>query len=122
MSQVLWKNMPSLFVVIFGFCLKSPAFAGNFHESLQANTICSAESIPSKIVIFEVPDDDGFFKTNLGLCRAISIDEQGTSTLFPVAQCLDENNKQFTFFFGGWLNMLSVKLSESEEDEDLLCR
>jgi hypothetical protein len=98
--------------------------AVTFHDSLQAGVVCSSEGHPVKFEIFEAPAaDDGFFKVSDGLCRALPLDEDDGSTLFPVALCLNNREQEFTMFFGGWLNMLTVKFKdESDENSDLLCR
>lgn len=98
--------------------------ASEFHESLQAEVICSSEHYPLKFEILEPPAaEDGFFKVSDGLCRAIPIDPQDGSTLFPVAYCLNSNGTEFTLFFGGWLNMLTAQFSDqTDDDHQLFCK
>ncbi|NBW82143.1 hypothetical protein EBR21_10370 [bacterium] len=99
--------------------------AANFHESLQPGVVCSSENYPVKFEILELPQqEDGFFKVSDGLCRALNLDEpDDTSTLFPVARCIDSRQTEFTLYFGGWLNMLTARFSDnSAEKQDLICR
>ena len=101
-----------------------PVNAEDFHESLQGGVICSADGNPVKFEILERPTHaDGFFKVSEGLCRALVVDQNETSTLFPVAFCMDAGGAEFTLFFGGWLNMLTVKFKDDPKgDRDLICR
>lgn len=116
-------RLRSVFILTL-LSLPAPGYAANFHESLQAGVICSSEDYPVKFEIFESPSiDDGFFKVSDGLCRALPMNDDETSTLFPVALCLNNREQEFTLFFGGWLNMLSLKFkNESDGENELLCR
>jgi hypothetical protein len=113
----------SVLILTLG-AVSPPAFAAIFHESLQAGVICSAEDHPVKFEILERPvHEDGFFKVSDGLCRALALDPDESSTLFPVAFCMDSSGAEFTLFFGGWLNMLTAKFKdESSQNQDLICR
>jgi hypothetical protein len=114
----------SVLVLTLGL-LSGTGIAASFHESLQPGVVCSSENYPVKFEILERPLlDDGFFKVSDGLCRAVNLDEtDDTSTLFPVARCMDSRQTEFTLYFGGWLNMLTAKFTDnSDEKKDLICR
>jgi hypothetical protein len=104
--------------------LSTTARAAEFHESLQAGVVCSAENNPLKFEILETPvHEDGFFKVSEGLCRALAVDPDEGSTLIPVALCMDSRGAEFTLLYGGWLNMLTVKFREDTgSQDDLICR
>ncbi|MFZ9520569.1 MAG: hypothetical protein ACO3A4_08845 [Silvanigrellaceae bacterium] len=114
----------SVLVLTLGL-LSGTGIAASFHESLQPGVVCSSENYPVKFEILERPVlEDGFFKVSDGLCRALNLEaDDETSTLFPVAHCMDSRQTEFTLYFGGWLNMLTAKFSDSaSEKEDLVCR
>lgn len=113
----------SVLVLTLGV-FSATAVAESFHESLQAGVVCSSENYPVKFEILEPPfSTDGFFKVSDGLCRAVNVDPHEGSTLFPVAYCMSSNEVEFTLFFGGWLDMLTARFSDSTNDnEELICR
>ncbi|MEY4064313.1 MAG: hypothetical protein RIR26_521 [Pseudomonadota bacterium] len=108
--------------LIITLLLCNSAWGAEFHDSLRAGVICSSEDNPVKLEILEPPAEDGFFQITGGLCKALAIEPDGNSTLFPVANCLLENEQQFSFFFGGWLDMLTAHFDEKDEGTDLICR
>lgn len=108
--------------LIITLAVSSAAVASEFHDSLQAGVICSSDVNPIKFEITESPAPDGFFNISTGLCKAVTLDPDEQSTLFTVGHCLLESGEQFSFMFGGWLNMLSVRFDEKSEEDDLYCR
>jgi hypothetical protein len=113
------RTRSALIITLF---LCNSASGSEFHDSLQSGVVCSSEENPVKIEILEAPSEDGFFQISAGLCKALEIETDGNSTLFPVAHCLLEDERQFTFFFGGWLDMLTAHFSEKDQATDLICR
>lgn len=108
--------------LIITLVASSAASASDFHESLRADVICSSEANPTKLEILENPASDGFFNVSGGLCKALPMDSEEPSTLFPVAHCMMEEGQQFSFMFGGWLNMLTIHFEQKSEEFDLFCR
>jgi hypothetical protein len=108
--------------LIITLAASSAAAASEFHESLQAGTACSSEKNDTSFEILDSPAFDGFFNVSNGLCKAYPIDSDETETLFPVGHCLLQDGQKFTFMFGGWLNMLTVRFDHNDENRDLFCR
>lgn len=100
----------------------SVAGASEFHESLQAGKTCSSEKNQTRFEILEGPASDGRFNVSKGVCRAYPINPDEKATLFSVGHCLLQDGQQFTFMFGGWLNMLTVRFDQNDENHDLFCR
>jgi len=108
--------------LIITLAASSAAAASEFHESLQAGTACSSEKNDTYFEILDSPAFDGFFNVSNGLCRAFPIDPDEKATLFSVGHCLLRDGQKFTFMFGGWLNMLTVRFDHNDENQDLFCR
>ncbi len=109
-------------VLIITLAAANSAVASDFHESLMPGVICSSEHNPLKFQILEGPEFDGFFRISEGLCKALPIDTEESSTLFAVGHCLTNEGQQFAFMFGGWLNMLTVQFDEKDDIQELFCR
>lgn len=100
----------------------SAARAAEFHDSLQAGTACSSKKNQTHFEILDSPAFDGRFNVSKGVCRAYPINPDEKATLFSVGHCLLQDGQQFTFMFGGWLNMLTVRFDQNDENQDLFCR
>jgi hypothetical protein len=109
-------------VLITLLLLSQEAAMAEFHDSLRAGLMCSSEASDLKFQILEPPDSDGFFKVESGLCKADHLSPDDSSTLFKVADCMLEDGQLFSFMFGGWLQMLTVRFEGKDETQDLFCR
>lgn len=98
------------------------AEASSYHESLWPGVSCASDDSPAVVRILEKPDSEGLFKINGGLCRALPSPSLEDGTLFAVAHCVLHTEQAFVFMFGGWLNMLTVRFSNTDESQDLFCR
>ncbi len=109
-------------VLIITLMLSHEAALAEYHDSLQAGLVCSSDISELKFEILEPPDTDGFFKVESGLCKAKHLSSDDSSTLFKVADCMLEDGQVFSFMFGGWLQMLTVRFEGKDETQDLFCR
>lgn len=108
--------------LIITLLLSQEAALADYHDSLRAGLICSSDVSELKFEILEQPDLDGFFKVGSGLCKAQHMNEDDSATLFKVADCMLEDGQIFSFMFGGWLQMLTVRFEGKDETQDLFCR
>lgn len=98
------------------------AALAEYHDSLRAGVICSSDNSELKFEILEQPDSDGFFRIESGLCKGTQLDSDDLPTLFKVADCMRDDDQVFSFMFGGWLQMLTVRFEGKDETQDLFCR
>jgi hypothetical protein len=109
-------------VLIISLVLLNGSALADYHDSLRPGLICSSDTSDMKFEILEMPAMDGFFQVEGGLCKALVTDDEDASTLFKVADCMFEDSQVFSFMFGGWLQMLTVRFEGKDETQDLFCR
>lgn len=109
-------------VAIISLMLLNSTALADFHDSIRAGLICSSDTSDMKFEILEMPAMDGFFQVEKGLCKALEINDEDSSTLFQVADCMFEDSQAFSFMFGGWLQMLTVRFDGKDETQDLFCK
>jgi len=109
-------------VLIIILLLSHEAALAEYHDSLQAGIVCSSDMNELKFELLEPPDTDGFFKIGSGLCKANNLNQDDSSTLFKVADCMLAGGQVFSLMFGGWLQMLTARFEGKDETQDLFCK